>query len=211
MGVNRRGKKAANRQRQPRKKQQRGKKQLEKEERKLEFMREKEERRLELMRGREEAQRIQDEIMRDQEGKERKEFLKWKRETKREKKRREKVIAAVTKKKEREEFLKWKREIKENELEIRTRPMLNSSAIKKNTQKWLIKGDDYIDPTIFLNSTSHKVIGLINSIDHVGKKVNTVLICKMVKTLQRVRKLIQFHILEVKPIVLLTTPKTSTR
>ena len=106
MSVNCRGKKAANRQRQQRKKQQREKKQLEKEERKLELMCEKEERKLELMREREEAQRIQDEIMHDQEGKERKEFLKWKREIKREKKRREKVIAAGTKKRKGKNFLR---------------------------------------------------------------------------------------------------------
>ena len=137
----------------------------------------------ELMREREEAQRIQDEIMRGEKEretkeKERKEFLKWKREIRLEKKRRE---AAETKKKEREKFLKWRREIKENELEIRTRPILVSSAIKKNTQKWIIKGDDNVDPTVFLNSTSHKVIRLINSIDSVGKKVHTILVCKIVR------------------------------
>ena len=43
--------------------------------------------------------------MRDQEKKGRKEFLKWKREIKREKKRREKVIAAGTKKRKGKNFL----------------------------------------------------------------------------------------------------------
>ena len=72
--------------------------------------------------------------------------------------------------KEREEFLKWKREIHENELEIRTRPILVSSAIKKNTQKWIIKGDDYVDPTVFLENTTSTVERLISSIDSVGKR-----------------------------------------
>ena len=130
----------------------------------------------ELLREREEAQRIQDEIMRGEKEwevkeRERKEFLKWGREIRLEEKRREKILAAgATRKREREEFLKWEREIQENELKIRTRPILVSSAIKNNTQKWVINGDDYVDPTIFLNSTSHKVIRLINSIGSVGEK-----------------------------------------
>ena len=139
------------------------------------------------MREREEAQRIQDDIMRGQKvreakEKERKEYLKWRRGIRQEEKRREKFIAAETKKRERKEYLKWTHEIRENERDISTRPILVSSAIRRNTQKWIIKGDDYVDQTVFLNSTSHKVISFINSIDSVGKKVHTVLVCKMVRT-----------------------------
>ena len=66
---------------------------------------------------------------------ERKEYLKWRNEIEQEGERRE---AIETKKRETDEFLKWDREIKENELALNMgKPILISSAIHKNTQKWL--------------------------------------------------------------------------
>ena len=42
---------------------------------------------------------------------------------------------------------------------------LISNAIRGNTQKWLVKGDGYKDPTVFLESTAPAVERLINSIN----------------------------------------------
>ena len=61
-------------------------------------------------------------------------------------------------------------------------PILISHAIRKNTQKWFVKGAGYKDPCIFLDSTTPAVIRLIDSVNSAGKKVNVVLICKMMKT-----------------------------
>ena len=62
------------------------------------------------------------------------------------------------------------------------RPTLVSEAIRRNTSKWMIPGGEFKDPNIFLESTAPAVERLINSIDSVGKKVYTVLVCKMVRT-----------------------------
>ena len=60
------------------------------------------------------------------------------------------------------------------------RPILISNAIRRNTQKWLVKGDiGYEDPLIFLKSTAPTVEHLIDSVNSAGK---IVLICKMMKT-----------------------------
>ena len=61
-------------------------------------------------------------------------------------------------------------------------PILISRTIRRNTQKWFVKGDEYNDPDVFLKSTAPAVGRLIDSIGSAGKKVNAVLICKMVKT-----------------------------
>ena len=62
------------------------------------------------------------------------------------------------------------------------RPRLVSEAIKKNTSKWSIAGGNFKDPRVFLDVTTPTVKRLIDSIDSVGKKVNTVLVCKMVRS-----------------------------
>ena len=62
------------------------------------------------------------------------------------------------------------------------RPILVSEAIRKNTSKWMIPGGGFKDPLVFLESTTPAVERLINSIDCVGKKVHTVLVCKMGRT-----------------------------
>ena len=62
------------------------------------------------------------------------------------------------------------------------RPRLVSNAIRNNTSKWSIDGINFKDPRVFLNVTTPAVKGLINSINSVGKKVNTVLVCKMVRS-----------------------------
>ena len=46
----------------------------------------------------------------------------------------------------------------------------------------MIPGGGFKDPAVFLESTTPAVERLINSIDSVGKKVHTVLVCKMVRT-----------------------------
>ena len=61
------------------------------------------------------------------------------------------------------------------------RPILIFHAIRRNTQ-WLVKGDGYKAPLIFLKSTAPIVERLIDSVNSAGKKVNVVLICKMMKT-----------------------------
>ena len=61
------------------------------------------------------------------------------------------------------------------------RPILVSEAIRRNTSKWMIPGGGFKDPLI-LESTTPAVERLINSIDSVGEKVHTVLVCKMVRT-----------------------------
>ena len=62
------------------------------------------------------------------------------------------------------------------------RPILVSEAIRRNTSKWMIPGGGFKDPLVFLESTTPAVERLINSTDSVGKKVHTVLVCKMVRT-----------------------------
>ena len=62
------------------------------------------------------------------------------------------------------------------------RPILVSEAIRRNTSKWMIPGGGFKDPLVFLESTTLAVERLINSINSVGKKVHTVLVCKMVRT-----------------------------
>ena len=46
----------------------------------------------------------------------------------------------------------------------------------------MIPGGGFKDPVVFLESTTLAVERLINSIDSVGKKVHTVLVCKMVRS-----------------------------
>ena len=139
---------------------------------------------------------------------ERAEASKWRREIEKEKTRREKVKAAGTKRRERAEFLKWSKGIHAEEtrrefqrwkgkkkfLKVRkrlarvlqhqknVRPILISRAIRRNTEKWLVKSDGYKDPLIFLTSTAPTVERLIDSVSSAGKKVNVILICKMMKT-----------------------------
>ena len=129
---------------------------------------------------------------------------------KREEKRQERVAAAETRKRERAEVKRWNREIQEEwkrrdnlrwrggKKKFRTirstlqnklkkasknvRSILISEAIRRNTSKWIINGNGFKDPTVFLESTTPAVERLINSIDSAGKKVYTVLVCRMVRT-----------------------------
>ena len=110
----------------------------------------------------------------------------WEREIKQEEKRQAKVL----------DDLRWKGSKKfgniRNKLQRKLgkiqeqgkniRPRLVSEAIKKNTSKWSINGGIFKDPKVFLDVTTPTVKRLIDSIDSVGKKVNTVLVCKMVRS-----------------------------
>ena len=128
-----------------------------------------------------------------------KETKRWEREINREEKRRaaaEKRRAAAEKRRaaaeKRRAAAKKKFRTNRNKLQKKlerihkqgknVRPRLVSNAIRNNTSKWVIDGTNFKDPKVFLNVTSQAVIGLIKSIDSVGKKVNTVLVCKMVRS-----------------------------
>ena len=115
------------------------------------------------------------------------ETQKWDREIKQEERRQAKVL----------DDLKW-RGSKKKFRTIRTRlqskltrieesgknirPRLISNAIKRNTSKWGISGENFKDPRIFLDITTPTVERLIHSTDSVRKKVNTVLMRKMMRT-----------------------------
>ena len=153
----------------------------EKREKTLEQVRRKEQRKFQLMREREELMR-----KRESQAKLKKETQKWEREIKKEEKRQARVL----------DDLKWKGKKKFRDIRKRLdnklkkieksgkniRPILISEAIRRNTSKWIIPGGGFKDPAVFLESTTPAVERLINSIDSVGKKVHTVLVCKMVRT-----------------------------
>ena len=153
----------------------------EKEELKFQQMRKKEE--LKLQRRREKEKLVR---KRAEEARLKKETQKWEREIRNEEKRQAKVL----------DDLKWRGKKKfgdirrklENKLKKikksgkNIRPTLVSEAIRRNTSKWAINGDGFKDPVVFLESTTPAVERLIISIDSVGKKVHTVLVCKMVRT-----------------------------
>ena len=114
-----------------------------------------------------------------------KETKQWEKEIKQEEKRRaqeEKRRAAALKKfrTNRNKLQKKLERIQKQGKNVR--PRLVSDAIRNNTSKWSIDGKTFKDPRVFLNVTTPAVKGLINSINSVGKKVNTVLVCKMVRS-----------------------------
>ena len=147
-----------------------------KEEAKLQKRREKEER----MRKKADEDRLKKETkqwekeIRDEEQRRKLEEKKRRQETKKEYERKERF--RIAKKKLESKFKKIKKS--GNNL----RPTLVSEAIRKNTSKWMIPGGGFKDPLVFLESTTPAVERLINSIDSVGKKVHTVLVCKMGRT-----------------------------
>ncbi|CAB4045092.1 Hypothetical predicted protein, partial [Paramuricea clavata] len=57
---------------------------------------------------------------------------------------------------------------------------LVSSAIEKNTAKWMIPGDEFKDPWVFLNSARSEVEKIVNDVEG-AKKVYLVLTCELVK------------------------------
>ena len=143
------------RRRQKRKKEEKGLRQMrEREER----MRKKEEVKLQKRREKEERMR-----KKADEDRLKKETQKWEKEIRAEEKRRE-------------EEKRQARRLKN------LRPIQVSEAIKKNTSKWMIPGGGFKDPLVFLKSTTPAVERLISSTNSVGKKVHTVLVCKMVRT-----------------------------
>ena len=104
---------------------------------------------------------------------------------KREEKKRRREIKKEHERKERFRIAKKKLGSKLKKIEKsgkNLRPILVSEAIKRNTSKWMIPGGGFKDPLVFLENTTPAVERLINSIDSVGKKVHTVLVCKMVRT-----------------------------
>ena len=104
---------------------------------------------------------------------------------KREEKKRRREIKKEYERKERFRIAKKKLGSKLKKIEKsgkNLRPTLVSEAIRRNTSKWMIPGRGFKDPLVFLESTTPAVERLINSIDSVGKKVHTVLVCKMVRT-----------------------------
>ena len=104
---------------------------------------------------------------------------------KREEKKRRREIKKEYERKERFRIAKKKLGSKLKKIEKsgkNLRPTLVSEAIRRNTSKWMIPGGGFKDPLVFLESTTPAVERLINSIDSVGKKVHTVLVCKMGRT-----------------------------
>ena len=156
-------------------------KEQEKREKAMEQVRRKEQRKFQQIRKKEELVR-----KRENQARLKKETQKWEREIKKEEKRQAKVL----------DDLKWKgkkkfRDVRrklENKLKRikksgkNLKPTLVSEAIRRNTSKWMIPGGGFKDPTVFLESTTPVVERLINSINSVGKKVHTVLVCKMGRT-----------------------------
>ena len=163
-----------------------------KEELKFRQMREKEELKSQQMRKREELKlqrmREKEELVRKMEDQARlrKETQKWEREIGKEEKRQVKILDDLKwrgKKKFRDIRKKLQNKLKKIEKSGKNiRPILISEAIRRNTSKWIINGDGFKDPEVFLESTTPAVERLINSIDSVGKKVNAILVCKMVRT-----------------------------
>ena len=153
----------------------------EKREKAMEQVRRKEQRKFQLMREREELIR-----KRENQAQLKKETLKWEREIKKKEKRQAKVLDDLKwrgKKKFRDVRRKLENKLKRIEKSGKNlRPTLVSEAIRKNTSKWMIPGGGFKDPVVFLESTTPAVERLVNSIDSVGKKVHTVLVCKMVRT-----------------------------
>ena len=104
---------------------------------------------------------------------------------KREEKKRRREIKKEYERKERFRIAKKKLGSKLKKIEKsgrNLRPILVSEAIRRNTSKWMIPGGGFKDPLVVLESTTPAVQRLINSIDSVGKKAHTVLVCKMVRT-----------------------------
>jgi hypothetical protein len=61
-------------------------------------------------------------------------------------------------------------------------PELVSNALRKRTEKWVIDGNGYKDPKIFLDGTTEHVERLVNNTDSIGKKVYTSLYCEMIRS-----------------------------
>ena len=158
-------------------------KQQEQEKRKkaMEQVRIREQRKFQQMRRKEELVR-----KRENQAQLRKETQKWEREIKKKEKRQAKVLDDLKwrgKKKFRDIRRKLDNKLKKIEKSGKNlRPTLVSEAIRKNTSKWMIPGGGFKDPVVFLESTTPPAERLINSIDSVGKKVYTVLVCKMTRT-----------------------------
>ena len=163
-----------------------------KEELKFRQMREKEELKFQQMRKREELKfqrmREKEELVRKREDQARlkKETQKWEREIRKEEKRQVKILDDLKwrgKKKFRDIRKKLQNKLKKIEKSGKNiGPILISEAIRRDTSKWVINGNGFKDPEVFLESTTSAVERLINSIDSVGKKVNTILVCVMVRT-----------------------------
>ena len=126
---------------------------------------------------------------------EREELMRKKEEVKLQKKREkeERMRKKADEDRLKKETQKWEKEIraeeKRREEEKRQarrlknlKPIHVSEAIKKNTSKWMFPGGGFKDPLVFLESTTPAVERLINCTNSVGKKVHTVLVCKMVRT-----------------------------
>ena len=126
---------------------------------------------------------------------EREELMRKKEEVKLQKKREkeERMRKKADEDRLKKETQKWEKEIraeekrqKEEKRQARRlknlRPIHVSEAIKKNTIKWMFPGGGFKDPLVYLESTTPAVERLINSTNSVGKKVHTVLVCKMVRT-----------------------------
>ena len=104
---------------------------------------------------------------------------------KREEKKRRREIKKEYERKERFRIAKKKLGSKLKRIEKsgkNLRPIQISEAIRRNTSKWMIPGGGFKDPLVFLESTTPAVEKLIISINSVGKKVHTVLVCKMGRT-----------------------------
>lgn len=130
--------------------------------------------------------RFQKQRKKEEQARLKKETQKWEREIKKEERRQAKVLDDLRwrgSKKFRTIRTKLQNKLKRIEKSGKNiRPRLISNAIKKNTTKWGINGNGFKDPVAFLDITTPAVERLINSTDSVGKKVNTVLVCKMIRS-----------------------------
>ena len=164
-------------------KERRAKREWEKTKRVKQLEREKREKAMELIHIREQR-KFQQMRKRENQAQLKKETLKWEQEIRKEEKRQAKVL----------DGLKWRGKKKfgyirrklENKLKKikksgrNIRPTLISEVIGRNTSKWAINRDGFKDPVVFLENTTPAVERLIISTNSIGKKVHTILVCKMV-------------------------------
>ena len=108
----------------------------------------------------------------------------WEREIRQEEKRQVKLLDDLKWKGSKKRLRDNRRKLEDKLKKIYKRvneitPRRVSDAIGRNASKWVIDGSRVRDPLVFLEATTPSVHRLINNTDSVGKKVHTVLVCKM--------------------------------
>ena len=72
----------------------------------------------------------------------------------------------------------WHDAQEEQQHDARINLVLVSEAIRRNTAKWIVPGNDFKDPFIFLDSAKDEVEKIVTDVNG-HKKVNTTLVCVM--------------------------------